>query len=122
MAIPAMMFIEKLRIHAVKLPHTEGKVAFRRLDKEMVMVGHETIGVADPIISLIDMLNSVEEDIPIIVILEDRLLLIPSGGHMVDGAGVFYAERAGHEARIADKRAICNKRDLTLGSPLGSPV
>jgi hypothetical protein len=46
-----------------------------------------------------------------VVILGNRFLLVPSGGHRVNRARVFYAKRAGHEARIAEKRDLCNKRD-----------
>ena len=86
------------------------------------MIGHEAIGVADPVIPFIDMLKGVEERFPVLIILEDRLLLVASGGHMVDSASVFYAEGAGHRVRIAEKTTKCNKRDLTLRfSSMNSP-
>jgi hypothetical protein len=78
------------------------------------MIGHEAIGVADPVMPFVDVLKGVEERFPVVVILENRLLLVASGGHMVDSAGVFDAEEAGHKARIAEKAVKCNKRDLTL--------
>jgi hypothetical protein len=78
------------------------------------MVGHEAVGVTDPMIPFIDVLKGVEERLPVMIILENGFFLVPSGGHMVDSACVFYPERAGHEVRIAEKRAKCNKRDLTL--------
>ena len=33
---------------------------------------------------------------------------------MIDCAGVFYAEGASHGATIAQERAKCNEKDLTL--------
>ena len=78
------------------------------------MIGHEAISVADPVIPFVDVLKGVEERFPIVVVLENRLLLVASGGHMVDSAGIFDAEGAGHRARIAEKVVNCNKRDLTL--------
>jgi hypothetical protein len=38
--------------------------------------------------------SGAEERFPVVVILENRFLLVPSGGHMVDSAGVFDAEGA----------------------------
>ena len=58
--------------------------------------------------------QGVEKRFPIVVVLENRLLLVASEGHMVDSAGIFDAEGAGHGARIAEKVVTCNKRDLIL--------
>jgi hypothetical protein len=78
------------------------------------MIGHEAISVADPVIPFIDVQKGVEKRFPVVVSLENRLLLVASGGHMVDSAGVFDAEGAGHKARTAEKAAKCNKRDLII--------
>ena len=82
-SVPAVIFIEELRVNAVELPHTEGKIAFRSFNQEMVMVGHATIGVTDPIMSFVDVLKCIEEHFPVMVIFKNRLLLIPAGSHMV---------------------------------------
>jgi hypothetical protein len=34
--------------------------------------------------------------------LKNRFFLVPAGGHMIDCAGVFYAERTGHEGRLSE--------------------
>ena len=74
---PAMPFIEKLGIDAVQLPHAERKIAVRGLDEKMVMVGHQAVSVADPVVALIDMLEGVEEVQAVGVVLEDGLLSLP---------------------------------------------
>ncbi len=81
------------------------------------MIGHEAIGMADPVIALIDMLDRIEKVLPVSIVLKDRFLLVASRGHMIHCTGIFDAERAGHEASIAEKREFCNKRDLTLRGP-----
>ena len=110
----AVSLIEELCIDAIQLPHAEGKVAVRGLDKKMIMVGHEAVGVAEPIIAFVNMLEGVQEVQAVSVILEDWLLLIAAGRHVIDCAGVFDAERTGHKATIADKRRNGKKVDLTL--------
>jgi len=65
------------------------------------MIGHETIGVADPVVSFVDVLEGVQEVLAVMVILEDGLLFVATGCHMIYSAGVFYAERASHGATIA---------------------
>jgi hypothetical protein len=111
---PAMAFIEELRINAVQLSHAEGKVAVRGLDKKMIMVGHKAIGMTDPVVAFVDVLKGVQKVLTVCVILENRLLLVPAGGHMIDCAGVFDAERTGHGRTIAEKRLNGKKVDLTL--------
>ena len=81
------------------------------------MVGHETVSMADPVISFDDMLESIEKSFPVMVILKNGLLLITARGYMIDRTGIFYAKRARHAATIAEVYAICNKRDLTLKTP-----
>ena len=46
-----MSFIKTLRVESIQLLHADGEVALRGLDKEMVMVGHEAVCVADPVVS-----------------------------------------------------------------------
>jgi hypothetical protein len=75
----------------------EGEVAVRGLDKKMIVVGHEAVCVADPIAALIDALDGVQEVLPVRVVLENRLFLVSPGGHVIDCAGIFYAEGARHE-------------------------
>jgi hypothetical protein len=73
--------------------------------------------MTEPIVTLVDVLEGIEEVQTIGIGLEDRFLLVASRGDVIYGTGIFYAERTGHEAGIAEKGAICNKRDLTLRSP-----
>ncbi len=80
----------------------------------MIMVGHEAIGVTDPVVAFVYVLKSVQEVLPVRVILENRFFLVPAGGHMVDCAGVFDAERTSHGVNIADNPENGNKVDLTL--------
>jgi hypothetical protein len=68
----------------------------------MIMIVHEAVGVADPVISLIDVLEGVEEVQAVLVILEDGFLLVAARGDVVDGAWVFYAEGASRERTVAE--------------------
>jgi hypothetical protein len=97
---PSMAFVEELGIDAVQLPHTNGKIAIRSLDEKMVVVGHEAVGVTDPVISFVDVLESVEEIQAILFVLEDGFLLVAPGGDMIDSTRIFYAQRTGHGRTI----------------------
>ena len=101
MAVPLVAFIEELGIDAIQLPHAYGEIAVGRLDEQMIMVVHEAVGVADPIVSLVDALKGVEEIEAVPVIPEYGFFLIAAGSRVVDGAGVFDAKGTYHAAMIA---------------------
>jgi len=67
----------------------------------MIVVGHEAVGVAQPIITLVDVLKGIEEILAVLVVFEDGLLFVATGGNMIYSAGVFYAKRTGHSAKVA---------------------
>ena len=61
---------------AIQLAHAEGKIALRGLDKKVVMVCHQAIRVADPVIAFVDVLEGVQEVLTIGIVFENGLLLI----------------------------------------------
>ena len=75
-AVSFVSFVKKLGIDTVKLPHAKGEVAIGCFDQKMIMVGHEAVGVAQPIITFIDVLKNVKEVLAILIVLEDRFLLV----------------------------------------------
>ena len=83
----------------------------------MIVVRHETVAMANPIIALIDVLKGVQEVFAVSVILEDGFFLVAAGSDMINSAGIFYAEGAGHEATIANGNANVKPQDLTLRVP-----
>ena len=66
------------------------------------MVGHEAIGsVAQPIITFVDMLKNVKEVLAILIVLEDRFLLVAARRNVIYGTRVFYAKRTRHGTCVA---------------------
>jgi len=66
------------------------------------MVIHETIGMAEPIVALINLVQSSEEVVSISVVFVNRLLFISPGGNMIYSARVFDAQRPGHNGTISE--------------------
>jgi hypothetical protein len=60
--------------------------------------------VTDPIVTLLDMLEGIQEVRAILIGFEHGFLFIAAGGDMVDGASVLYAKGASHGRRLAKKR------------------
>ncbi len=76
MAGPAVPFIEKLGVDTVQLAHAQGQVAVRGFDEKMIMIGHETVSVADPVISFVDVLEGVQKVLAVGVVFKDGFLFV----------------------------------------------
>jgi hypothetical protein len=73
---PFVVSIEELGIDAVKLPHAKRQVSVGCFDEEMIVVVHEAVGVAYPIVSFVDAVKGVEESLTVMVVLKYGLLFV----------------------------------------------
>ena len=81
------------------------------------MIGHQTVGVINPVVALINMLKGIEEVIAVLIVLEDGFLLVAAGSNMVNGTGIFSAEGTDHNvATVSQNTAIIKVQDMILGS------
>ncbi len=46
--------IKSLGVESIQLSHSEGEVAIRRLDENVVVISHEAVSVTDPVVTFID--------------------------------------------------------------------
>jgi hypothetical protein len=114
---PLMALIEELGVDAVQLPHADGKIAVRRFDKEIIVIAHEAIGMTEPIVAFINVLESVQEVNAVLVVFKDGFFIIASRGDMIDSTCIFYAEGTGHAGTLAEKKGNVKIKDLTLRCP-----
>jgi hypothetical protein len=73
------------------LPHAEGEVAVRGFDEDVIVVVHEAVGVAEPVVAFIDKGKNFKECFTVGVISEDGLLVVSTGSDVIHSARVFYA-------------------------------
>jgi hypothetical protein len=52
--------------------------------------------VANPIVAFINVLKGIQEVITIMIVLEDRLLLVAAGRNVINSAWIFYTKGTGH--------------------------
>lgn len=88
------------------LPHPLRQVALRGLHHDVVVVGHLTIGVADPVESIADLPEQVEPEFAVGVGEEDRAALVAAGGDVVKAAGKFYAKGACHQGFLSGSVSV----------------
>lgn len=117
MATPAVPLVEKLGIYPIQLPHAEGKVAVGCFYEKMKVISHQAVGVANPIITLIDMLEGVQEVLTVLIIFEYWLFFIAAGRDMIHCTGVLDTEWSGHGRRLSAMARNVKPQDLTLKVP-----
>jgi hypothetical protein len=91
-----MVPVKKLGIDPIELTHTEGEVGIRCLNQKVVMVVHETVGMAKPVVLPDSRTKDGKELLSIYIIHADLSPCIPTGGDMIDSAEIFNSERTGH--------------------------
>ena len=88
---PAMSSVEGLGVNPVQLPHPQGEIPLRGLDEQMVMIFHEAVGVTEPVVASIHLVQEAQEGLPVVIVSEDGPLVVASIGKVIDGPGVFDA-------------------------------
>ena len=92
--------VVSLGIDAVYLSHSPRKVSLRGFNDQMVVVIHETIGMAEPMKSL-DNTTKKPQEIEAIFVVPENLSGLRSQVTCIECALVFKAEKTGHRATIA---------------------
>jgi len=75
---PAMPLIESLRIDTVQLPHAYRKISVRGINEQMVMIVHQAIGVAEPIIPKGYIRKRIQEHLSVLIVSENCLSFVSS--------------------------------------------
>jgi hypothetical protein len=68
----------------------------------MIVVIHEAIGVADPVITSVHLSEDPQECFTVLVIAENVLLLVSPGGKVINGAWICDPQGTCHGARISE--------------------
>jgi hypothetical protein len=95
-------FVPRLRINAVQLPHAEREISIRRFYHEVIMIVHEAVCVAYPVVAFVDVDKDVEKGLSILVVLKDAFFIVAATCDVIHGSGEFYAKWAGHEGSLSE--------------------
>jgi len=87
-----------LGVDAVELTHPLGEVRIRRLDDEVIVVGHLAIGVAARIETAAHLTKDGEPLRPVQIVATDRLAPITVPGDVIEPTGALHTERSGYSA------------------------
>ncbi len=98
-----MPAVEGLRVDPVQLPHAPRQGRFGRLDHQVIMIARQAIGEAQPVGALANVSEDTQEGGSIVFVEIDVLARVGTGGHVLQRACIFQAERAGHEGSLERK-------------------
>jgi hypothetical protein len=88
--------VEKLGVDPVQLPHPSGKISPGGFHDQMIMILHETVGMAKPFVSAYDRGKDIQKAIPIRSIQKNRLPGVSPTGNMINGSSEFDPQWPSH--------------------------
>ncbi len=95
-----MATIEPLGVGAMESAYAATKIRLGRFNHQVIVISHQTVHGAAPVLLLPLATEYTDELVPIAVLQEDGLLCIAaSGDDVVESTGKFEAEWASHETR-----------------------
>ena len=86
--VPPVVF---LGIDAVELSHTSGQIGIGGLDHEMIMIVHEAVCVAKPIIPFNDNAKDSKKILSVLIISEYPVSCIAPRGDVINRIRIFYS-------------------------------
>jgi hypothetical protein len=86
--------IVRLGKETIELAHATGQISLRRLDQQMVVIVHHTVGMAQPPEAIDHVAKYCQKSLPVNLIVNDRLSGIPAARDVIDRPGKFETQRA----------------------------
>jgi len=102
-----MTLVEALRIDTVQLPHAQRQVALWRLDQQMIVIVHQTVGVAEPTEARHHFAKTAQKQRPILIIKKDRIPRIAARSDVIDCTGKLKTKWASHKYKITWLKLLC---------------
>jgi hypothetical protein len=93
---PAMPLIESLCIDTVQLPHAYRKISVGCINEQMVMIVHQAIGVAEPMVPKGNIPKGIQEHLSVLIVSENCLCFVSSARDVIDSTWKFYTQRTCH--------------------------
>jgi hypothetical protein len=91
-----MPLIESLRIDAIQLAHAYRKIPIGCINQQMVMIFHQTVCVAEPIVPKGNILKGIQEHLSVLIVSENCLSFVSSARDVIDSTWKLYTQRTCH--------------------------
>ena len=110
--------VERLRVHAVQVPHEARQVRLPRLQHQVIVVAHQAIGQHAGIEAVDSSPQNRQQPMAVGVVGEDLFAPVATRRHVIDGTGELDAQWAGHGGRQSCL-GVKNRKTSLRGSPWG---
>ena len=105
--------IEALSVHPVELAHADGQVGLGRFHQQMIMIGHQTVGVADPTVTRDNLGESLRKELAVVIREKDLRRALPRAGQMIDRAEKLQTKRSCYVALVSSDLLHCRPDPLS---------
>src|SRR6266545_1125776 len=78
--------------------HADGEIGLGRFDEQMIMIGHQAVGVADPTVTTDDSGESGQKHLAVSVSEKNFLARVAAAGQMIYGTWKLQAKGSRHDA------------------------
>jgi hypothetical protein len=101
-------------VRPIQLPHAYRKISIGCINKQMVMIPHQAIGVAEPIVRKGNTRKGIQEHLSVLIVYENLLSFVSSTRDMIDSSRKFYTQGTCHGLSLYHHCSdYVNKIDLT---------
>jgi len=97
---PPVAAVEHLPVDPVELPHSTRQIGLGRLNQQMIVFDHQTIGMAEPTEATNHLAEGAQPGLTTRIGPDGAVLRIPAAGEMVDRVGEFNPEWASHGGTV----------------------
>ena len=95
--------VKTLGIGSLEPFHAIYQIGARGLEKNVVVIGHQGVGVHGPSASAGRLLKSPQKDFSVFVIQINGVSAVALALHVIDCSGVFYSQGAAHAGSVPEK-------------------
>ena len=109
-----MATVRGLSVNTIELAHPLGEVRIRRLYHQMVVIAHQTVGMANPVKPFHHLRQYLEKTLSILIIFVDGLVPVSAGSYMIKRTIELNAQRSCHDRLYSERsKPHVSMRDLT---------
>jgi hypothetical protein len=81
---PSVMPIELLCVDPIELTHAPGEIRIQSLDNQLIVIGHQAVGITHPVHPPADLTEEVEECLAVLLVHVNNRTVIATRGDMID--------------------------------------
>ncbi len=79
--------VKALGINTIEMPHASTEIPLKCLNQQVIMIVHETVGVAEPVEPFNHLRKNAQEELPVTSLLINVHSSVAPGGNVINSPG-----------------------------------